>query len=514
MPAAHVLRRLALSAVATLALTLATVSPAAGAGEPARSADSFVESVGVNVHLGYTDTVWGQFSQVRQKLSELGVRYVRDGISQGRPDAYSRFRALATDGIKLDAVVGDPLERWGVGTLDQQLNTIDTELRSAVASLEGPNEYDIQGDPNWVANLREYQRKLWEGAHARPGLASLPIVGPSLVNRSSREQLGDISAWTNEGNMHPYPGGEAPDQDSHINDELALAAKNTGSQPVQATETGYTTAVNTTSGHRPASERVDGIYTPRLYLDNFRRGISRTFVYDLIDDQNDPGRTDIESNFGLLHNDFSPKPAFTAMSRLIALLSDRGPSFTPGSLSYSLENAPSSVRRLLLQKRDGSFYLVLWNQVGVWNPQTLAESNPADPQVTVKLSQPISRAETFEPNTSSSALSTVSSPSSISLPVSEQVKVIRLVPGTQAPAPEPAPTPEPAPAPAPSPAPSPQPAPALTPAPTESEPPSAPPVGESKPTQSREHGHRRHSKAVRTVKRGQAFTSRAAASAR
>lgn len=503
MPGAHVLRRLALGTAVAAALTLSTVSPAAAAAVPARSADSFVESVGVNVHLGYSDTVWGQFSQIRQKLNELGVRYIRDGVSQGRPDVYSRFRTLAADGIKLDAVVGDPLQRWGVGTLDQQLNLIDTELRPALASLEGPNEYDIQGDPSWVANLRDYQRKLWEGAHARPGLASIPIVGPSFVNRSSREQVGNISAWTNEGNIHSYPGGEAPDQDSHMNDEVALAAKNTGSEPVQATETGYTTAVNTTDGHRPASERAAGIYMPRLYLDDFRRGISRTYAYDLIDDQSDPGRTDVESNFGLLHNDFSPKPAFTAISRLTALLSDRGAAFSPDSLSYSVENAPSSVRQLLLQKRDGSFYLVLWNQVSVWNAQTLAESNPADPQVTVRLDQPIARAETFEPNASSSALSTVSSPSAISLPVSEQVKVIRLVPGAQQSAPAPEPESEAAPTIV------------SQPPAAESKPPKVPPARGSKSSRKRHRG--RHATASRAPRRAARrvgeFSARAAAAA-
>ncbi|HSS04167.1 MAG TPA: hypothetical protein VLK89_03125, partial [Solirubrobacterales bacterium] len=475
-PRTHFLRRLMLGVTTLTAVALAVASPAT-AGVPAQSADSFVDSVGVNVHLGYTDTAYGQFGQIRQKLDELGVRYVRDGISQGRPDVYSEFRTLAGDGIKLDAIVGDPLQRWGVGPLDQQLDLIDRELGPAVASLEGPNEYDIQGDPNWVASLRDYQRKLWEGAHARPGLASLPIVGPSFVNRDSRELVGDISAWTSEGNMHPYPGGEAPDQDSHMNDELALAAKNTGSEPVEATETGYTNAVNATSGQLPASEQATGIYMPRLYLDDFRRGISRTFAYELVDQQNDPGRADVESNFGLLHNDFTPKPAFTAMSRLIGLLSDPGPSFTPGSLSYSVDGAPSNLRQLLLQKRDGTFYLALWKQESVWNPQTLTEADPAASQVTVRLRQPIQRAEVYEPNRSSSALSTVSSPSAISLPVSAQVEVIHLVPGTQQAAPEPAreAAPEPAletePAPEAEAAPSPEPAPTPTPV---SDPESAP----------------------------------------
>ena len=58
-----------------------------------------------------------------------------------------------------------------------------------------------------------------------------------------------------------------------------------------------------------------------------------------------------------------PKPAFTALSRFLALLSDLGPAFTPGRLAFGLSNASVSVHQLLLQKRSGLFYLALWREV-------------------------------------------------------------------------------------------------------------------------------------------------------
>ena len=484
-PSASPLRRLGLLAVLT-ALTVSVIAPAASAAVTARPSDSFVESVGVNVHLGYSDTVYGQFDRIRSSLRGLGIRYVRDGIAQNRPDVYSRFRTLATDGIKLNAIVGDSLQRWGVGTLDQQLNTIEKELRTSVVSLEGPNEYDIQGDSNWVANLRDYQRRLWESSQSRPALSSLPVVGPSLVGRAAHDQLGDVSAWSDEGNMHPYPGGEAPDRSSHLSDEFAMAAKNFGSDPVQATETGYNNALQTTSGHRPASERAAGIYMPRLYLEYFRRGVSRTFGYELIDSRVDPGLQDVEAHFGLLRGDFSEKPAATTLKQLIGLLADPGPSFTPGSLSYSLSGAPSSARQVLLQKRDGSFYLVLWNQVSVWDTAARTELNPADAQVTLRLDQPIERAEIYKPSQSGAPSTTVAKPTSVPVTLSEDVTVIRLVPATEPqPAPEPEPTPEPAPAPEPQPqpepTPEPQPAPAPEPTPEPAPEPAPTPAPEPEP---------------------------------
>ena len=333
----------------------------------AKQADAVVESIGVNTHLGYSDTLYDNFPVVRQKLLDLGVRYIREGVSLGRPGLYSKLRQLASDGIHLDVIAGEPLQRWNIGTIDQQLNMIQQELLPSVASLEGPNEYDIQdpvqGDPNWVSDLRDYTRHLWEGVKARPALASLPVIGPSVIRQEGQTSLGDISSWVDYGNTHTYQSGNAPDEESRWNTELFYAAKNSGSKPIQVTESGYHNAVNTTNDHRPASERAAGIYMPRLFLDNFRRGIARTYSYELLDRKEDPTHTDIEAAFGLFRNDFSEKPAAAALERLIALLSDKGSQFTPASLDCTVQGAPSTARQLLLQKRDGTFYLVLWNRV-------------------------------------------------------------------------------------------------------------------------------------------------------
>ena len=322
---------------------------------PAQPADAVVESIGVNTHLGYTDTPYDDFPLVRQRLQELGIRYIRDGVSQERPDVYARMRELAAAGIHLDAIAGDPLQRWNIGTIDQQLDLIQRELTSAVISIEGPNEYDLQGDPDWIAVLRSYTRQLWEGAKARPALAGLPVLCPSIVTRPDMALAGDLSPWCDYGNTHTYLSGAMPETDSIWDGELAAAASNSAAKPVQVTETGYHNGVNGTVGHLPTSERATGVYMPRLFLEDFRRGLVRSYAYELLDQREDPSKTDIEAAFGLLRNDLSKKPAAVAIERLIGLLSDRGPAFEPTALAYRLEGAPPTARELLLQKRDGSF---------------------------------------------------------------------------------------------------------------------------------------------------------------
>lgn len=87
-------------------------------------------------------------------------------------------------------------------------------------------------------------------------------------------------------------------------------------------------------------------------------GIRRTYLYELIDLP--PRRSAGESSFGLLRSDFSPKPAYSALMNLLHLLADPGPSFAGEELDFKLGGELSNVHHLLLEKRNGVFYLALW----------------------------------------------------------------------------------------------------------------------------------------------------------
>ena len=426
----------------------------------AQEADAVVESIGVNTHLGYTDTPYNDFELVRQRLRELGIRYIRDGLSQNRPDVYSRMRDLAADGIHLDVIAGDPLQRWNIGTIDQQLDLIEAELTSAVTSIEGPNEFDLQGDSSWVPVLRDYTQQLWEGIKARPKLAGLPVLGPSIVGREGMALVGDLCPWTDFGNTHTYLSGAMPETPSIWDGELTAAARNSASQPVQVTETGYRNGVNGTIGHQPASERAAGIYMPRLFLDDFRRGIDRSYSYELLDQRDDPSKTDIEAAFGLLRNDFSKKPAAVAIERLIGLLSDRGPRFEPGALAYRVEGAPAAPSSCCCRSATAASTWCSGTRSASRDQGTRADVDPANVPVTVELEQPVAGAEVFEPNVAAEPLASFSNPSSIGLDLGPRVTVIRIDPRPTPPS-EPTPVPptptptEPTPAPPANPAPRP-----------------------------------------------------------
>ena len=142
----------------------------------------------------------------------------------------------------------------------------------------------------------------------------MPVIGPSFVDSANRRRLpADLPGLFN---AHPYPGGGPPET------VLGDAAREYSSEPRRSgmvfTETGYHNALRDTTDQPPASEEAAAVYFPRLLVTAFGVGARRTFIYELLDEKPDPGLGDLQQHFGLLRNDLSPKPAFTAIKTLIA----------------------------------------------------------------------------------------------------------------------------------------------------------------------------------------------------
>ncbi len=451
MPESSPIRLLALVAVA---LGLAIPAQASAAEVKARPADAFVDSVGVNIHPAYNDTPYvPEFATVLQRLQELGIRHLRDELRDfpDRQGQYQRLNQLAAAGFGSTLVIGSPAD--GIDGLEALLEIAADDL-DGVEALEGPNEYSTSGDPEWQPRLVAYQQALYEKAKAEPALAGLPVVGPSIVH-NDQAQLGDVSAWLDYGNIHSYPFGNPPDK---LGAAITRAELNSASKPIWATETGYHTALNWTGEHPPVSEAAMATYVPRLFLEYYRWGIVRTFSYELLDEWPDPDLDERESNFGLLRNDLAPKPAFDALRNTIAILADPGEQFVPAALDYTLGEGgvefagPESpgLHKVLLQKRDGSFYLALWRTSSVWDPATgEPQAAPALP-LEVAVEPGIESATAYLPNVSAAPVWSLTQPDQpVTVDVGPAVTILRLVPGASVPEPEPEPGPGPTPAPSP-----------------------------------------------------------------
>ncbi len=451
----------------------------------AKRADSFIDSICVNTHFGYDDTPYGsKYSTVKQKLVDLGVRHIRDGSV--RSDVIAKFQELAAAGIKTTYIMNPTIgvapnsSYWVNGQYYQINDLIKNKIgTNVVDAVEIANEIDLnysnyywrKGDTAklsndsksssyWVSYIRSLTKDTWDALKSDPATAGLTVIGPSLgrtYDYGNKSPLGDLSDVVDWGNFHPYPFGGNPfnypfsyntlnkyyyegnfpsinmDENPYAIDVYAPPF---GSKPMAATETGYFT----TDTAKGISEQVHGKYMPRLFLEYFRKGIVRTCSYEFLNEWNQP--TNSEANFGLLRNDLSAKPAYTALKNLIARLKDsdtNAKTFTPTALDYSLTVTPPTgynrtqyVHSLLLQKSSGVFYLVLWHEIsnGDITATPTRTINPPAMPTKVTLNTPIRSAmlSTWDDAGNRAETSIGISNKTISVNVTDKVTILKLNP--------------------------------------------------------------------------------------
>ena len=86
------------------------------------------------------------------------------------------------------------------------------------------------------------------------------------------------------------------------------------------------------------------------------KGWRYTFIYQLRDGEGGNG------NQGLFNSNSTPKLAATYIHNLTSILADKASTASPGFLKYSIIDEPATVHDLLLQKANGTFELVIWNE--------------------------------------------------------------------------------------------------------------------------------------------------------
>jgi len=398
---------------------------------PAQSARAFGDSVGVNVRLTHIDTpAYQDFGPIAYRLRELGVRYVNDSLCPTCEYQVQRLQQLAALGIRANLAVG-----WlsgGPASIAAGLEAVRTRLRNSIASFSTINEPDISGDPDWIAHTRDFQMELHRQIKADPFLSQFPLIGPSLVIRESRAALGDLSPYLDRGNLHPYPGGTPPLR--NLPDEQQLMAAVSGSKPLQITEVGYHNDLASADPHRPASEQATAIYMPRIALEAFRFGIERTYIYTFADlfspaQAAQHGISASENSFGLLRWDLSPKPSFYALRNVLrAVDGDSAPVANPGGMRLAVEGAPPDLRQLLLRSADGSYALVLWRDISVWDWTAVRDLAPAPDRVEVTMGEPVTLARRFDPVSSDTETRRWTDPQRIPLDLTGTPIVLRLRP--------------------------------------------------------------------------------------
>ena len=418
-------RRIGLSCASVI---LASAGVSRAAPEAARSADAFVDSIGINSHYGNAGNGPGNaYSNplLDAKLGELGIRHLRDhtwsDIGLVRIDGL-----FATHGVRTNLILGE--------TTRSPAELVDLlKQHPAYEAIEGLNEPDFNTrsyggfTDNPAANdysaTKAFQNDLYAAIKGDAQTNHIRVLSPAMGNASKSQFL--IGAGFDVAAMHHYSDGREPT--FGLNTAIANLTSLRGTsptKPLMATESGYFNQPASSTGSIP--ENISGKYMPRLYAEYFNSGVERTYVYELVDQG--PNTANRKENFGLLRFGMTEKPAFTAMKNTIALLEEPGANFDPGSLDYTLTSAAdiSQVHHTLLQKSDGTFYLLLWQEEPGYNRFAESEIINAPLAVTLTLNQPIDVARTYLPNQSVAPTATYAGPTVINLSVPDQMLIVEL----------------------------------------------------------------------------------------
>ncbi|MEY4518755.1 MAG: hypothetical protein RLZZ499_1354 [Cyanobacteriota bacterium] len=421
-----------------LSLTmLASVSLSTGLMplEQARSANDFVDSIGVAVHISYRDTGYDKYNEIiKPRLQELGVSHIRDGVRLEDVDTQQKFLDLAKIGIK-STLVMDPRDE---NTSSRAVTVVKSILES-VEAVEGPNEWEMHPELQYAGQsfpegVRQFQAELYKAMKADPSTAYIPVLSPSILADHKAPELGKVAC--DIGNIHHYPRGKWGIPIDGIEGKLTVGRILCGNQSIIMTESGYNTSVYDRSQYG-VSEKVAAKYLLRLFLEYFNLGIKRFYTYELIDFKPNSQGSQSGWHYGLLRYDGSPKPDFIALKNLISLLKDANKTKTSNltsnllnlkPLEATLQGNTTNIHQTLLQKSNGNFYLILWQEVPSFEHQTKTELVVPKRLLTLTLNTPISKAAIYQPVNSITPLKKYKNVKRLKLQVPDHPLVIELTP--------------------------------------------------------------------------------------
>ncbi len=409
------------------------------------STQDFLDTLGVNTHIVYKDGAYANSAAVARDLSYLGIHHVRENVlNHLGPDTASLgdYQALARIGAKFDLVVSYALPTpAGASFVAQNIAMLDTmaaALPKSIVAIEGLNEVN-----NWpiasyrgktgVAAALESQTDLYQAVHADPHLR-----GVAVYDLTGAGQQPSFAGRADFGNHHPYPHN-AMQPAAWIAQGFAQAYSAQGAAKRVITEIGnFSLPRDWPAGQQwweagamlGVDEATQAKSILNTYFSAVAQGVSRTYVYELLDEKPDFGNALPSMHYGLFRFDNSPKPSAVAIHNLTAILG--APKARPGvaqpALAYAMAGAPATMQSLLLQKADGRFVLALWNEVPfwMWNGQTSQPMNSAPVPVTVTLAQPATTIRIFDPLLSANPITSAADSRDITVGLTDHPTLVEI----------------------------------------------------------------------------------------
>jgi hypothetical protein len=399
------------------------------------AADDFVGRIGINVHFSFPWTYYDdRYVEAVQLLKDANIRTIRDhvfyepGTTQDA-NRYAIFRYAQANGLRMSCIVDDRFPGMNPMTADK-INYFNTQSGNLCSYYEGQNEPDLRS--GWTTSMIEnYQRQIFDSVNgsSRP---EVPVAGPSVTQPQNADAIGPaFDAYADKGNMHPYHWGWYPSTDrADMEWRLAASQAMTPDKPMLATEYGWSTEVAPHDSGTKVTENVQSKYTLRgLFWGIMEAKFEKLIFYELYDE--DHLGAGQEARWAIVRGDGTPKPAYTSLKRMTNLLVEPyAPAFTPQPLSYSLSSSQSlaDIKKFVLQKSNGTHYLVLYQNVSSWDGERDVEVTNPDVNVTVNLGAPASHVLVHRPHSSATPVADHAGPlSSVNVSVADHPVVVEVL---------------------------------------------------------------------------------------
>lgn len=410
----------------------------------------FLNSIGVNSSLsGRGETLPNTIKCVKY----LGVRWIRGGY-EGNIPIQDLITAHSQTGVRFS---------YGLGSGGTDIPRLLNGARSLAASgtliaIEGDNEPNNFG-PNlykgekrgnsWMI-VAKIQRDLYAAVKGDSTLKKYPVWSIS-ENGAETDNVGlqyltipagagtlmpDGTKYADYANIHNYlnhpswkgwhdnmawrdadPTSACPVDGLYGNYGLTWAKHFSGygeaelaALPRVTTETGRIIDEDPSDS---TNEDQQAALLPVFYLDQFKQGCSYTCVYLLRDRSDEKGN----QRWGFYRTDYSPRKSALLLHNLTTILADTSAIATPGKLKYSIPDQPITSHDMLLQKHDGKFELVVWNE--------RFGSGSVD-NITVNLLTAYPSVKVYEPSVGTAPTQTLNNVNSVSLKLSNNIAIIEI----------------------------------------------------------------------------------------
>lgn len=380
-------------------------------GRLAYRAEDFIETIAINASPFEVRKKNGKKGPAfaAELLFDLGVRHYRANLrcAQTPPDQPERMLAWwkktgARPMVLLDPTWNRTLKAdWlGVkeeGRFDDLLAELKRYAPGLISGVEAPNELNnkfgrdmnlkYKGRTDEAAGTL-YQNDLYAAMKGDPATKDIPVILYTAI--FSDYTLARSTDKFDFMNTHPYQGDNVPSSSLLMNMTRTMNLLPEGGlvKPFMPTECGYNVELDKTNGKGyTGSLRAQAYSEPMLFAEYFRHGIARTFLFALPN----------VDGYGLLESDtVTKRPSWYALESLIRILADAqwdgermqwtgDRDFRPRALRFEVERAPDTVHTLTLQKANGDWYLLVWNEVR--NMKNHVDLQNADVPVTLAFAE-------------------------------------------------------------------------------------------------------------------------------